>query len=138
MERSSALVRIPPSFFFFFSLALSLFRLSNVVHLFPRFGNNVRVSMLSVASYLANHGSLLPLCVPVIHVLRTHFLFMLSYTPFSDAFLPSHSVQRGGRVEIIANDQGHRITPSWVAFTDDERMCVLLSVFSLILSLRGS
>ncbi|KAG1777863.1 heat shock protein 70 family [Suillus placidus] len=31
-------------------------------------------------------------------------------------------VQRGGRVEIIANDQGHRITPSWVSFTDDERL----------------
>lgn len=32
------------------------------------------------------------------------------------------SVQRGGRVEIIANDQGHRITPSWVSFSDDERL----------------
>ncbi|EIM84185.1 heat shock protein 70 [Stereum hirsutum FP-91666 SS1] len=31
-------------------------------------------------------------------------------------------VHRGGRVEIIANDQGHRITPSWVSFTDDERL----------------
>lgn len=31
-------------------------------------------------------------------------------------------VQRAGRVEIIANDQGHRITPSWVAFTDEERL----------------
>ncbi|KAJ6526552.1 heat shock protein 70 family [Mycena vulgaris] len=31
-------------------------------------------------------------------------------------------VQRGGRVEIIANDQGHRITPSWVSFSDDERL----------------
>lgn len=31
-------------------------------------------------------------------------------------------VQRGGRVEIIANDQGHRITPSWVGFSDDERL----------------
>ncbi|KAJ3768639.1 heat shock protein 70 family [Lentinula raphanica] len=31
-------------------------------------------------------------------------------------------VQRGGRVEIIANDQGNRITPSWVSFTDEERL----------------
>jgi hypothetical protein len=44
--------------------------------------------MLSVASYLANHGSLLPLCVSVIHVLRTCFLFMLSYTPFLMLFHP--------------------------------------------------
>ena len=34
----------------------------------------------------------------------------------------TRSVQRGGRVEIIANDQGHRITPSWVSFTDEERL----------------
>ncbi|TFK60640.1 heat shock protein 70 [Pluteus cervinus] len=31
-------------------------------------------------------------------------------------------VLRGGRVEIIANDQGHRITPSWVSFTMDRRL----------------
>lgn len=39
---------------------------------------------------------------------------------------PFHSVQRGGRVEIIANDQGHRITPSWVGFAEDERLYVLV------------
>ncbi|KAL7103467.1 hypothetical protein ACP275_08G181000 [Erythranthe tilingii] len=31
-------------------------------------------------------------------------------------------IYRQGRLEIIANDQGNRITPSWVAFTDTERL----------------
>ena len=30
-------------------------------------------------------------------------------------------IYKNGRVEIIPNDQGNRITPSYVAFTDEER-----------------
>jgi heat shock protein 5 len=29
---------------------------------------------------------------------------------------------QNGKVEILVNDQGHRITPSYVAFTDEERL----------------
>jgi len=31
-------------------------------------------------------------------------------------------IYQNGRVEILANDQGHRITPSYVAFTEEERL----------------
>nr|XP_039266522.1 heat shock 70 kDa protein II-like [Styela clava] len=32
------------------------------------------------------------------------------------------AVYRNERIEIIANDQGSRVTPSWVSFTDTERL----------------
>ena len=31
-------------------------------------------------------------------------------------------IYKNGRVEVIPNDQGNRITPSYVAFTEDERL----------------
>ena len=32
------------------------------------------------------------------------------------------AVMKDGRIEIIANSQGNRTTPSWVAFTESERL----------------
>ena len=32
------------------------------------------------------------------------------------------AVYRRGRVEVITNDQGQRVTPSYVAFSGDERL----------------
>nr|POE49189.1 78 kda glucose-regulated protein like [Quercus suber] len=31
-------------------------------------------------------------------------------------------IMKGGKVEILVNDQGNRITPSWVAWNDEERL----------------
>ena len=74
------------------------------------------------------------LCHIVIHVLRACLSFRPVYICFLTTFSSFFSVQRGGRVEIIANDQGHRITPSWVAFTDEERLYVLPFFFLPLLS----
>ena len=45
-------------------------------------------------------------------------------TIFCDVLLATRidSIQQKGRVDIIANDQGHRIMPSWVSFTDNKRL----------------
>lgn len=32
------------------------------------------------------------------------------------------AVMKNGKTEILANEQGNRITPSYVAFTDEERL----------------
>ena len=41
---------------------------------------------------------------------------------YINSFFCSVGVFQHGKVEIIANDQGNRTTPSYVAFTDTERL----------------
>jgi hypothetical protein len=126
MERSSVLVRVPRLSFLSRHLC---FRLSDVIHLFLRLGNNVRVSLLGVTRMKGQltHLTLSSLRSSYSCVAYVFFVHGLLEAPLMHF---PHSVQRGGRVEIIANDQGHRITPSWVSFTDDERLCVLSMCFA--------
>ena len=134
MELSLVSVRV--SLISFLSRRLS-FPLSDAIYLFLRLGNNVRVF---TAQHYAHRKSTRLLTLSSLRSSYSCVAYVFSFTHGLSIVPLMHSprsVQRGGRVEIIANDQGHRITPSWVAFTDEERLCVLFRVFcsfSLVLT----
>jgi heat shock protein 5 len=48
--------------------------------------------------------------------------FMLAKEDLVANYSSCVGVMQNGKVEILVNDQGNRITPSYVAFTDEERL----------------
>lgn len=44
---------------------------------------------------------------------------------------------KGGKVEILVNDQGNRITPSYVAWNDEERLVGDAGMSSIVIMSRS-